>query len=78
LSVASTIRTPCPCSFCADVEGDPSEQRRFCTRFKDLKKLTGMKSYLAASLSPCDAEGFAAAGVLLFRRAATGVEVLKP
>lgn len=69
-------RQTCPCSFCANVPGDPGEQRRFCTKFKDLKKKTSMQSYLEVSLRPCDSSGFAAAGVLLFRRTAASVEVL--
>jgi len=69
-------RQTCPCSFCANVPGDPWEQRRFCTKFKALKKNTSAKSYLEVSLKPCDASGFAAAGVLLFRRTEASVEVL--
>ena len=69
-------RQTCPCSFCANVPGDPGEQRRFCTVFKALKKNTSAKSYLEDSLKPCDSSGFAAAGVLLFRRTEGFVEVL--
>ena len=65
----------CPCSFCGDVQGDPKEERRFCAKFKDLKMRASVESYLETSLRTCDARGFAAAGVLLFRRTAASVEV---
>jgi len=47
-------------------------QRRFCTVFKDLKRQTSVESYLEVSLRDVDIKGFAAAGVLLFRRTAGG------
>ncbi|KAJ1482866.1 hypothetical protein T484DRAFT_1896997 [Baffinella frigidus] len=79
------------CQFCADGQGraeagavslvgeedkgDPDVRKR-CPVFKTLKAGTSRESYLKRELKPRDEAGFAAAGVLLFRRSGATVEVL--
>ena len=58
-----------------DYKVDPDERKR-CPIFKALKAGTSTESYLEVALKPCDEVGFAAAGVLLFRRRGAKLEVL--
>jgi hypothetical protein len=69
----------CPgCGWCVgadDAAGFAARKR--CREFKRLKARLAARSYLEVQLAPSEAAGFAAAGVLLFRRGrGGGVEVL--
>ena len=69
------------CMFCVeDILNENSEghQRNQCPIFKALKRNTSPEPYIAASLKRCDTIGYAAAGVLPWRRheSGEGIELL--
>ena len=66
------------CAFCAGPGSSDKEIRRNCGEFRRLKALTNKSSYLDLALKSTDRDGFAAAGVLLFKRGRGGIELLLP
>lgn len=61
------------CTFCQGLEvQDAGHTRQKCPLFKDLKRKTTPYPYIAVELRPRDTAGYAAAGVLLWRRTANG------
>ena len=63
------------CMFCVDDMMDETledHQRNQCPTFKALKRNTSPEPYIAASLKSCDGIGYAAAGVLPWKRNLTG------
>jgi len=73
-------RRPATCSGCGWCTGSDEaagfEARARCGEFKRLKARLSTRPYLELQLAPTEEEGFAAAGVLLFRRGPGGVDVL--
>jgi hypothetical protein len=64
------------CAWCTGAGTTADEVRKACKKFKGLKAGASRKSYLDQSLKPADELGYAAAGVMLFKRSAGNVEVL--
>jgi 8-oxo-dGTP pyrophosphatase MutT (NUDIX family) len=57
------------CLFCRDVNDDRDEHsRQHCPRFKSLKSQASRSPYIDTQLKVSDAAGYAAAGILPFRR----------
>uniref|UniRef100_A0A7S1FKV0 Uncharacterized protein n=1 Tax=Noctiluca scintillans TaxID=2966 RepID=A0A7S1FKV0_NOCSC len=68
----------CPgCGFCQGFDAEQgSHARGDCSKFKTVKRNTTRNNYLEVSLQPSEETGFAAAGVMLFKRIAGDVEFL--
>ena len=57
------------CLFCTGIESDkPAHSRQKCPVFKELKRNCSKHPYVATRLEHKDEEGYAAAGILLWRR----------
>jgi hypothetical protein len=66
------------CMFCQGIDDDTADHTRIeCPTFKALKRQTSPGAYISVSLKERDADGYASAGILPFRRhAAGGIELL--
>lgn len=69
---------PCTgCGFCKGLdEKEGNYARKTCTEFKAVKRAATGSSYLKLALDPTEERGFAAAGVMLFKRSNGDLEFL--